>query len=66
VHHFLVDDFVRAVNTGTLPVINAWEAARYTVPGIFAHKSSMLGGVRLDIPDLGVPPVPVGTTVGKA
>lgn len=66
VHHFLVDDFVRAVDTRTLPVINAWEAARYTVPGIFAHRSSMLGGVRLDIPDLGVPPVAVGATVAKA
>jgi phage tail protein X len=66
VHHFLVDDFVRAVNTRTLPVVNAWEAARYTVPGIFAHQSAMHGAVRLDIPDLGVPPMPVGTRVAKA
>jgi predicted dehydrogenase len=66
VHHFLVDDFVRAVNTRTLPVINAWEASRYTVPGIFAHQSAMHGAVRLDIPDLGVPPMPVGTRVAKA
>ena len=32
-HHFLVDDFVTAINTGTLPPVNAWEAARYTLPG---------------------------------
>lgn len=60
VHHFLVDDFVRAVDTRTLPVINAWEAARYTAPGIVAHQSAMRGGVRLEIPDLGVPPIAGG------
>ena len=32
-HHFLVDDFVSAVETGTLPPVNAWTAARFTLPG---------------------------------
>ncbi|WP_415856652.1 Gfo/Idh/MocA family protein, partial [Sinomonas sp. G460-2] len=30
-HHFLVDDFATAVATRTLPPVNAWEAARYTL-----------------------------------
>lgn len=57
-HQFLVDDFVTAVNTRTLPVLNAWTAARYTLPGIIAHRSALLDGRRLTIPDLGEPPVP--------
>jgi predicted dehydrogenase len=54
-HHFLVDDFVTAVNTGTLAPVNAWTAARFTLPGIVAHRSALAGGQRLDIPDLGEP-----------
>ncbi|MGW2331529.1 Gfo/Idh/MocA family protein [Streptomyces sp. NPDC001700] len=55
-HHFLVDDFVTAVTTGTLPTVNAWVAARYTLPGIIAHRSALQGGTRLDIPDFGDAP----------
>ncbi len=55
-HHFLVDDFVTAVNAGSLPPVNAWVAARYTLPGIVAHESSRLGGARLPIPDFGDAP----------
>ncbi|MEU3522533.1 Gfo/Idh/MocA family oxidoreductase [Streptomyces sp. NPDC038707] len=55
-HHFLVDDFVTAVTKGTLPPVNAWTAARYTLPGIVAHESARQGGVRLDIPDFGDAP----------
>jgi hypothetical protein len=55
-HHFLADDFVRAVAAGTLPPVNAWIAARFTVPGIIAHDSSMAGGERLAIPDFGDAP----------
>ncbi len=55
-HHFLVDDFVSAVNAGSLPPVNAWVAARYTMPGIVAHESSRLGGTRLAIPDFGDAP----------
>ena len=56
-HHFLVDDFVTAVDTGTLPPVNAWEAARYTLPGIVAHESALRGGERLPVPDHGDAPV---------
>ena len=55
-HHFLVDDFARAVETGTLPPVNAWTAARFTVPGIIAHQSALQGGARLSIPDFGDAP----------
>ncbi|MFF5438300.1 Gfo/Idh/MocA family protein [Streptomyces achromogenes] len=55
-HHFLVDDFVTAVTGRTLPPVNAWVAARYTLPGIVAHESARQGGVRLEIPDFGDAP----------
>ncbi|MFD5214230.1 Gfo/Idh/MocA family protein [Microbacterium sp. NPDC058345] len=54
-HHFLVDDFVRAVGDGALPPVNAWQAARFTLPGVIAHDSARRGGERLTIPDLGYP-----------
>ncbi|MEV0233921.1 Gfo/Idh/MocA family oxidoreductase [Nonomuraea sp. NPDC050786] len=55
-HHFLADDFVQGVATGTLPPVNAWVAARYTLPGIIAHQSALKGGERLAIPDFGDAP----------
>ncbi|MGW2952472.1 Gfo/Idh/MocA family protein [Streptomyces eurythermus] len=55
-HHFLADDFVTAVAQRTLPPVNAWVAARYTLPGIVAHESTRQGGVRLEIPDFGDAP----------
>jgi predicted dehydrogenase len=55
-HHFLADDFVIAVSTGSLPPVNAWAAARFTLPGIIAHESARDGGARLDIPDFGDAP----------
>lgn len=57
-HHFLADDFVRAVTTGTTPPLNAWRAARINMPGVVAHESAKQGGVRLPIPDLGAGPKP--------
>ena len=55
-HHFLVDDFVTAVNKGTLPPVNAWVAARFTLPGIVAHQSALHTGERLPIRDFGDAP----------
>lgn len=55
-HRFLVDDFCYAVYNGTLPPVNAWTAARFTVPGLVAHQSVEMGGVLLDVPDFGNPP----------
>ena len=55
-HQLLVDDFVRAVNDRTLPTVNAWVSARFTLPGIVAHESARNNGERLSIPDFGEPP----------
>ncbi|MDT0196104.1 Gfo/Idh/MocA family oxidoreductase [Arthrobacter sp. AB6] len=55
-HHFLVDDFVTAVNNRTLPPVNAWVAARFTLPGIVAHQSALRNGERLPIRDFGDAP----------
>ncbi|WP_051154703.1 Gfo/Idh/MocA family protein [Ruania albidiflava] len=52
-HHFLADDFVRAVVTGQHPPVHAWRAAHFTAPGIVAHASARAGGERLTIPDFG-------------
>ena len=55
-HKFMVDDFCQAVATGKLSPTNAWQAARYNIPGLVAHQSALQGGVMLDVPDLGDPP----------
>ncbi|OEU87084.1 oxidoreductase [Streptomyces abyssalis] len=55
-HHFLADDFVTAVNERTMPTVNAWVSARYTLPGIVAHESALRGGERLAVPDFGDAP----------
>lgn len=55
-HQFLVDDFVTAVNKRRLPPVNAWVAARYTLPGVVAHESALRGGERLPIRDFGDAP----------
>lgn len=55
-HQFLVDDFVRAISDGAMPPVNAWTAARYTLPGLIAHQSALANGDRLPIPDFGDAP----------
>lgn len=55
-HQFLVDDFVTAWSTGTIPPCSIWNAARWCVPGIIAHESAKQGGKLLEIPDFGDPP----------
>ena len=55
-HPFLVDDFVRAVTTGKLPPNNAWDSARYMIPGLIAHQSALKNGELMDIPDCGSAP----------
>ena len=55
-HHFLIDDFCRAVETGKLSPTNIWQVARWNIPGLLAHQSALKGGVTIDVPDLGNPP----------
>lgn len=57
-HQLLAADFVNAVNNRTLPPVNAWVAARYTLPGLVALDSARQSGARLDIPDFGDSPAP--------
>jgi predicted dehydrogenase len=63
-HHFLADDFVRAVEDRTMPTVNAWVAARFTLPGIVAHESALQGGARLEIHDFGAAPASVSDGAG--
>jgi hypothetical protein len=55
-HKFLVDDFCTAAYNGTLPTVNAWLAARFTVPGIVAFESIKQDGQPMEVPDFGDPP----------
>ena len=55
-HRFLVDDFCTAVHSGKLPPVNAWVAARFTIPGLVAHQSALKDGEWLDVPDFGDAP----------
>lgn len=63
-HKFMVDDFCQAYATGKLSPTNAWQAARYNLPGLTAHLSAMAGGVTMDVPDCG--DVPEGFEVLSA
>lgn len=54
-HQFLVDDFVKALVTSTLPPVHVWEAAKYCAPGLVAHESALKNGALLEIPDFGKP-----------
>lgn len=54
-HKFMVDDFCEAYMTGKLSPTNAWQAARYNLPGLTAHESAMAGGQLMDVPDPGDP-----------
>ncbi len=55
-HQLLVDDFCTAVFFGKLPVVNAWQAARWTIPGLLAHQSTLKDGEAIAVPDCGNPP----------
>lgn len=59
-HKFMVDDFCQAYVTGKLSPTNAWQAARYNLPGLTAHESAIHGGMALDVPDPGDPPAEYG------
>ena len=55
-HQLLINDFCTAVCQNKMPYVNAWRAARYTIPGLIAHESAKMGGVPLNIPDFGEAP----------
>jgi predicted dehydrogenase len=55
-HAYLVHEFVDAIAHDRVPAINVWESVRYMAAGAMAHKSALLGGVVLDVPDWGGAP----------
>ncbi|MBR3941960.1 MAG: Gfo/Idh/MocA family oxidoreductase [Clostridia bacterium] len=55
-HQLMIDDFCTCVAERKMPYVNAWRAARFTIPGLIAHESAKQGGVLLDIPDFGEAP----------
>jgi len=55
-HPYLVHEFVDAVASDRQPAINIWEAARYMVMGVMAHKSALKDGETLNVPDWGDAP----------
>jgi len=55
-HPYLVHEFCTAVAENRVPAINAWEAARYMVMGVMAHKSALRDGETLACPDWGDAP----------
>jgi predicted dehydrogenase len=55
-HAYLVNEFVQSVNSDRQPATNAWEAVRYMAMGVMAHKSALMGGKVLKVPDWGDAP----------
>ncbi len=55
-HQFLIDDFMRAYETGKLSPTNIWQVARFNIPGLLAHQSALQNGKTIDVIDLGEPP----------
>ncbi|MBR6765171.1 MAG: hypothetical protein IKM06_01670, partial [Clostridia bacterium] len=55
-HKFMIDDFCQAYMTGKLSPTNAWQAARYNIPGLTAHECAMRGGATMEVYDCGDPP----------
>lgn len=55
-HAYLVHEFVSAIAEDRRPAINIWEAVRYMIMGVMAHKSALEDGETLDVPDFGDAP----------
>ena len=56
-HQLLIDDFCTAIYNGSMPILNAWFAARTNIPGLVAIESQKQGGIPLPVPDMGEAPV---------
>jgi predicted dehydrogenase len=54
-HQFLVDDFIKALESNNLPPNHVWNAAKYSAPGLVAHESAYRDGEMMKIPDFGEP-----------
>ena len=52
-HSHIIHEFISAITEGRRPLVDVWEAAAYTAPGLIAHESALKGGEVRKIPDLG-------------
>jgi len=55
-HPYLVHEFCSAAAENRMPEINAWDAALYMSMGVAAHKSALLDGELVKVPDFGIAP----------
>jgi hypothetical protein len=53
-HTFLTHEFIDALLNERKPTVDINEALAYTVPGIIAHESALLGGELLKIPQFSI------------
>jgi len=51
--HGVVQDFLRALETGDRPRLDEVRAMDLTAPGLIAHESAMNGGVWMEVPSFG-------------
>ena len=52
-HTFITHEFISAIVEDRLPVVDAWEAVAFTMPGVVAHQSALGGGMGMKIRDYG-------------
>jgi len=48
---FLCNEFIEALLAGREPAVDIYESIAMTAPGIVAHRSAVLGGIQLEVPD---------------
>lgn len=48
---FMVDDWLRSIDSGVPPPIDVYAGLDMTLPGICAHQSACLGGAAVPVPD---------------
>ncbi|MCL5271138.1 MAG: Gfo/Idh/MocA family oxidoreductase [bacterium] len=53
-HTFITHEFIGALLEEREPLVNVYEAAAYTAPGIVAHRSALKGGESLKVPSFDV------------
>lgn len=49
-HPYLAHEFVSSIVEGRAPLVDAHTAARWTAPGICAHRSALAGGTEVRVP----------------
>ncbi len=52
-HTQITHEFISSLVDGRKPIVDVYEAAAYTAPGIVAHQSALRGGETMKIPDFG-------------